>query len=355
MQKRLSKTIKIHNKTIGYKHPVFIIAEAGVNHNGRLDLALNLVDAVSESGADAIKFQTWKAEQLTTKSAKMAAYQKKNMGVEKSQFDMLKGLELREDFFEPIMKRCREKNLIFLSTPHGGFEAVDFLEKLDIPAYKFGSGDLTNIPVLEHAARYQRPMIIGTGMANMDEVKNAIDCIKNQGNNDIIALHCTTNYPCPPNEINLMALITMKKKLDVLVGYSDHTLGIQTPIMSATLGACVIEKHITLDRDMPGPDHLASTEPDEFKKMVDALRLVKTILGSNQKKPNQSEIAIMEIAKKSIVSTKNIKKGEVFTKNNIGIKRPGNGIEPRFYFDILGKISKTDVAEDSLIQKEHYE
>jgi len=232
---------------------------------------------------------------------------------------------------------------------------VDFLEKLDIPAYKFGSGDLTNIPVLEHAARYQRLMIIGTGMATMDEVKNAIDCIKNQGNNDIIALHCTTNYPCPPNEINLMALITMKKKLDVLVGYSDHTLGIKTPIMSATLGACVIEKHITLDRDMPGPDHLASTEPDEFKKMVGALRLVKTILGSNQKKPNQSEIAIMEIAKKSIVSTKNIKKGEVFTKNNIGIKRPGNGIEPRFYFDILGKISKTDVAEDSLIQKEHYE
>ena len=153
MQKYFSKTIEIHNKTIGYEHPVFIIAEAGVNHNGRLDLALKLVDAVSESGADAIKFQTWKAEQLTTKSAKMAAYQKKNMGVEKSQFDMLKELELREDFFEPIIKRCREKNLIFLSTPHGGFEAVDFLEKLDIPAFKFGSGDLTNIPVLEHTAR----------------------------------------------------------------------------------------------------------------------------------------------------------------------------------------------------------
>lgn len=340
---------KIGNKTIGHNRPVFIIAEAGVNHNGRLDLALKLVDAAKEAGADAVKFQTFRAEQLAAESAKMAVYQKKNLGKEESQLAMLKKLELKENFYQPIIKRCEEKGIIFLSTPHGGFESVDFLQKIGAPAFKFGSGDLTNLPVLAYAAKFKKPMILGTGMANMKEVKEAVSAIKKAGNDKIVILHCTTNYPCPPEEVNLSAMASMMREISILVGYSDHTLGSQTSIMAATLGACVIEKHLTLDKTMPGPDHIASSDPQEFKSTVESIRKVKIIMGSATKKPNKSEIPLIKIARKSLVALSGIKKGEKFTKNNLGIKRPGSGLAPKKYFIVLNKRSRRAFKKDELI------
>ena len=344
------KKIKIGNKFIGKNQPVFIIAEAGVNHNGRLDLALKLVDAAAAAGADAVKFQTFKAEQLVTKEGEMAEYQKKNIGKTESQLEMLKKLELKEKFYAPIVRRCKEKKIIFLSTPHGGFEAVDFLQKLGAPAFKFGSGDLNNLPVLQYAAKFKKPIILGTGMANMREVKDAVACIKKTGNDKIIVLHCTTNYPCPLDEVNLSATLTMMKELGVLVGYSDHTLGNQVPVMAATLGACVLEKHFTLDKTMPGPDHVASAEPAELKEIIESVKKVELILGRATKKPNKSERALSKIARKSVVAIKNIKKGEKFTKENLGIKRPGTGLSPKFFNLIIGKRARKNLLRDAIIK-----
>jgi len=351
----MEKIIKIGNKKIGEGCPVFVIAEAGVNHNGRLDLALKLVDEAKKSGADAIKFQTFKAEQVVTTTGGMAVYQKKNIGATKSQLEMLKELELSESFYKKIISRCEKEKIIFLSTPHGGFESVDFLQSLNALAFKFGSGDLTNLSVLQYAAKFKKPMILGTGMATMKEVEEAVNCIKKIGNKKIILLHCTTNYPCPLSEVNLRAMQTMMKKFPgVLVGYSDHTLGTQVPIMSAVLGARVIEKHFTLDRKMKGPDHKASMEPEELKAMTEKIRNVEVVLGLNIKKPTQSELNMIKNIRKSLVSLCNIKKGERFTKENIGIKRPGDGILPKEFPVILGRKAKKNIKFDSLIKKNDY-
>jgi len=347
------KTIKIANKSIGHGHPVFIIAEAGVNHNGKLATALKLVDAAAKAGADAVKFQTFKAEQVVTRQGEMAKYQKKNIGKTESQIKMLKKLELSEKFYKPIMRRCKQKKIIFLSTPHGGFESVDFLQSINIPAFKFGSGDLTNLPLLKYSAKFKKPIILGTGMATLQEVKEAANCVKKAGNDKIIILHCTTNYPCPLDEVNLRAMRTMADKLGVLAGYSDHTLGAQAAVAAAALGACVIEKHFTLNKKMVGPDHKASAEPRELEKMIKQIRGVETILGSPTKKPNPSEKETIKIARKSVVAIRDIKKGEKFTKKNIGIKRPGTGMKPKFYPRILGKTAKTDIRGGWIIEKKH--
>ncbi|NOY35807.1 MAG: N-acetylneuraminate synthase [bacterium] len=348
------KTIKISKKTIGQGCPVFVIAEAGVNHNGRLSTALRLVDAAANAGADAVKFQTFKAEQVVTRQGKMAKYQKKNIGKMESQIKMLKKLELPEGFYKPIIRRCKQKKIIFLSTPHGGFESVDFLQSLNAPAFKFGSGDLTNLPLLKYSAKFGKPMILGTGMATLQEVKEAVGCVKKAGNDKIIVLHCATNYPCPLGEANLSAMRTMADKFGVLTGYSDHTLGAQAPVVAAALGARVIEKHFTLDKKMAGPDHSASAEPDELREIIRQIRDVKIILGSSAKKPNPSERETIKIARKSVVTVRDIKKGEKFTEKNIEIKRPGTGIQPKFYPQILGKTAKTNIGADTLIKKEYY-
>ncbi len=341
--------VKIANKKISYQSPVFIIAEAGVNHNSNLKTALKLVDAAAAAGADAVKFQTFKAEQVVTAAGEMAKYQKKNLGKTESQLAMLKKLELPDKFYKPLINYCRKKKIIFLSTPHGGFETVDLLEKLKVPAFKFGSGDLTNLPVLEYAAKLGKPMILGTGMSTLNEVKEAIKVIKKTGNNKIIVLHCTTNYPCEFKEVNLLALQIMKDKLGVLVGYSDHTPGIQVPIMSVTLGACLIEKHFTLDRNMNGPDHKASLEPLELQAMIKAIRRVPIILGSNIKSPNVSERPLIEVARKSLAARLNISKGTKITREMLDIKRPGTGIKPRDIEKVIGKIAKKDIARDTLL------
>lgn len=350
----MSRVIKIGKKEIGFNKPVFVIAEAGVNHNGSLKLALKLVDVAKKSGADAVKFETFEAEQVALASAPMAVYQIKNIGKTQSQVAMLKKLELDEKFYPPIIARCKKVGIMFLSTPHGGFESVNFLENLGVPVFKFGSGDLTNLPVLEYAAKIGKPMIISTGMATMEEVKKTVNCIRQTGNNKIILLHCTTEYPCPPENVNLRAMAALKEKFGALVGYSDHTLGINVPIMAATLGAVLIEKHMTLDKNMPGPDHKASIEPEELYQMISAIKKTGAILGSLIKKPTPEELLLRHIVRKSIVSLREIKRGELFTADNIGIKRPGTGLEPKYFFEIIGAIAKEDIKADSLIEEKHY-
>ena len=347
------KKIKIGSKRIGAGEPVFIIAEAGVNHNGRLDLALKLVDAAARAGVDAVKFQTFKAEQVVTNAGKMADYQKRNTGKSESQIEMLRSLELKDSFYGPLMKRCRERGILFLSTPHGGFDSVDFLVRLNVKALKFGSGDLTNLPVLAHAARFKLPMILGTGMATLTEVKEALATIHRAGNRNVMLLHCTTNYPCPVDEVDLRAMQTMQK-LPALIGYSDHTEGIQVPIMAATLGACVIEKHFTLDRKLPGPDHAASLEPQELQEMVRAIRNVSVIMGSTVKRPHASERKVMPIARKSVVTLREVRKGQRLTRDNLGIKRPGTGSAPKYYPKILHKITRKNLPSGHLLQKSDY-
>ncbi len=329
--------IKIENKIIGYDKPVFVIAEAGVNHNGKLNLALKLVDAAAKAGADAIKFQTFKAEEVVLEKA--------------PQFKMLKKLELKAEHYPKILKRCTKKNILFLSTPHGGFASVKFLQALKIPAFKFGSGDLTNLPVIQFAARSQKPIILSTGMANLKEIAEAVAVIRKTGNQKIIILHCTTSYPCPEDEVNLRAMETLKKKFHCLVGYSDHTLGIEVPIMAATLGAVVIEKHLTLGKYFPGPDHKASVEPAEFLALTKTVKKVRMILGSPEKSPTPSEKLMQKIARKSLVSLSPIKLGEKFGVQNLGIKRPGAGLAPKFYFQVLGKKAQRNIKANSLIEK----
>lgn len=346
----MTKDIKIGKKVIGESRKPFVIAEAGVNHNGRLDLALKLIDYAKEAGADAIKFQTFKAEQVVTRVGVMADYQKKNLGKNESQIEMLRKLELKEEFYVELIKRCKEKDILFISTPHGGFESVDFLNKSGVPAFKFGSGEITNLPVLEYAAKFQKPLIIGTGMSTLVEVEEAWQCIKNTGNQKVIFLHCTSDYPCPLVDVNLRAMQTMMQKLPTLVGYSDHTTGSQTAVMAVTLGAVLVEKHFTLDKNMPGPDHKASMEFEELKDLVESLKKVHIIMGSAIKKPTKAELKTIKIVRKSLVALRDIKKGEKFTKENVGIKRPGTGLSPKNYFKILGQKAKMDIRADSLIK-----
>lgn len=339
--------IKIKNKIVGAKQPCFIIAEAGINHNGQLDLAKKLVDAAISAHADAIKFQTFTAEGVVTSSTGIADYVRKNIGKNMKQIDMLKKYELSHDEFIQIKEYCDKKDIIFLSTPHS-FDAIDFLDDL-VPAYKFGSGDLTNIPALEYAAKKGKPMILGTGMATLEEVQQAINAITSVGNTQIIVLHCTTNYPCLLKDVNLRAMNTMQQELDCLVGYSDHTLGLLIPPLVVALGARILEKHFTLDKNQSGPDHQASLEPHELTQMIRQIRDVEKTLGESEKKPTESEKTIMTMVRKSVIAAKNIRKGEVIQKEMLIIKRPGTGISPADIHKIIGKKTKQNIAMDEIL------
>ncbi len=342
------KNIRVGKQKIGEKHPCFIIAEAGVNHNGSLEIAKKLVDVAKISGADAVKFQTFKSEDVVTRNAESAEYAKKNLGKNLKQIDMMKSLELKYNDFTDLKRYCDKKNIIFLSTPHS-FDAIDFLDEL-IPAYKFGSGDLTNIPALQHAAKKGKPMILGTGMATLQEVKDAVDAIKKTGNNQVVALHCTTNYPCPFEEVNMNAIKTMQKEIGCLVGYSDHTIGITVPIIARTLGAVIIEKHFTLNRSLTGPDHKASLEPEELKKMVEEIRNVEKALGCFEKKPTVSEKEIMKNVRKGIVANKDIEKGTILKRDMLTFKRPEMGLKPSEINKIIEKKSKKAIRKDEAIR-----
>jgi N-acetylneuraminate synthase len=339
--------IRIGDKLIGEKHPCFIIAEAGVNHNGKLKIAKKLVDVAVRAGADAIKFQVFKAENVTTRNAYIPKYAVQKIRRKISQIEMLHQLEMKYENFIVLKNYCDEKNIIFLATPHS-YDAIDFLEDL-VPAYKFGSGDITNLPALVHAAKKGKPLILGTGGSTLQEIRTAIQAIQNTNNHQIIALHCTTNYPCALEEVNLRAMRTMQENLDCLVGYSDHTIDIIVPIAAVALGACVLEKHFTLDRSLPGPDHRASLEPDELQKMVKAIRDTETALGSKEKKPQKSEKEIITIARKSIVAQVNISKGTIIKRAMLAMKRPGTGLNGSHYEEIIGKRAKNDIKKDQQI------
>jgi N-acetylneuraminate synthase/N,N'-diacetyllegionaminate synthase len=345
----LVKYIRIADKTIGYNKPIFIVAEAGINHNGSLKNAKKLVDIALESGADAVKFQTYKAENVVTSNLELLEYQRDDISKNIKQIDIIKKYELKYEDFKKIKKYCDNKNIIFLSTPHS-FDAIDFLEEL-VPAYKIGSGDLTNISFLRHVARKNKPVILGTGMATLKEVKKAVEIIKCEKNYKIIVLHCTTNYPTKFEEVNLRMMITMQKHLKCLVGYSDHTLGITVPIAAAALGARVIEKHFTIDKKLSGPDHKASLEPDELAKMIREIRNTEKILGKSEKKPTKTEKKIMKFVRKSIVASQDIDRGAIITKEMITIKRPATGIPPTDFDKIIGKRAKNKILKDQIIKK----
>lgn len=341
------KTMRIGDKLIGEKQPCFIIAEAGVNHNGKIQIAKKLVDVAVDAGVDAVKFQIFKAENVTTRNTNLPKYATQNIGKKISQIDLLHQLEINYKNFTFLKKYCDGKGIIFLATPHS-FDAIDFLENL-VPAYKFGSGDITNIPSLVHAAKKGKPLILGTGASTLQEIRDAIQAIKHHHNQQVIALHCTTNYPCPLDEVNLRAMRTMRQNLGCLVGYSDHTLGTIVPIVAVALGACVIEKHFTLDRGLPGPDHKASLEPDELTEMVRAIRDTEIALGSEEKKPQHSEKEIITIARKSIVALIDIPKGRVIQRGMLAMKRPGTGLNGKCYEDVIGRTAKKDIKKDEHI------
>lgn len=345
------KAFSIGNYQIQEGGRVFFIAEAGVNHNQRLDYALQLVDIAVEAGADAVKFQTFRAEQVVTATGEMAEYQKRNLGIVEGQIDMLRKVELPEKFYPDIMKRCQEKGILFLSTPHGGKASVDFLETLKVEAYKIGSGDLTNYILLNRVAKTGKPIILSSGMATMKEVKAAINFVKSKRNRQIAILHCTTNYPCPLEEVNLSAMQGMMKELDIPVGYSDHTNGVQTAIMAATLGMAVYECHFTIDKNLQGPDHVASCTPDELKERVQAVRLARVILGSSEKEPNKSEReSMVGLVRRSIVAAGDLPTGHTLTIEDLEAKRPGDGVSPTEYEIFIGKTLKQPVKRDQQIQ-----
>ena len=327
---------------------VFIIAEAGVNHNGKPELAKELVDKAKEAGVDCIKFQTFKSENCVTSNAEKAAYQIQQTGAGESQLEMLRKLELSFDDFIELKNYCEMQKITFLSTPFD-LESIDFLANLGMEFWKIPSGEITNLPYLIKIAKTHKPVIMSTGMSNLDEIQEAFNLLQENGSGEITLLHCTTEYPAPYEDVNLRAMLTLKEKFNTPVGYSDHTMGIEVPVAAVTLGATVIEKHFTLDRNMEGPDHKASLEPHELKAMVSAIRNVELAMGEGVKKPTPSEKKNIAVARKSIVASRNIKKGEVFTEDNLTTKRPGNGISPMRWYEVLGQRAVRDFKEDELI------
>lgn len=329
------------------KH-VFIIAEAGVNHNGSLDNAKRMVECAAEAGADAIKFQTFKAETLVCQNAQKAEYQKETTGNEESQFEMLKKLELTEEEYEELKRYCGEKHIMFLSTPFD-LDSLRYLNEIGIEIIKIPSGEITNYPYLREIGKLRKPIIMSTGMSTMAEVEEAVEVLQMNGARDITLLHCNTQYPTPYGDANLRAMLALKDKFHTEVGYSDHTLGIEVPIAATAMGATVIEKHFTLDRGMEGPDHKASLEPDELKCMIQSIRNVEQAMGTGIKEPTNSEYKNILVARKSIVARKQIQAGEIFTEENITTKRPGDGMSPMRWNEVIGKTASREYGVDEKI------
>ena len=328
---------------------VFIIAEAGVNHNGSMEIARKLVDAAASAGADAIKFQTFKAENLVCKNAAKAEYQLETTNEKESQFDMLKKLELTSEMHEQLMAYCKQKEIMFLSTPFD-VESLHYLNEKNIAILKIPSGEITNYPFLREIGKTGRKVILSSGMSTLEEVRRAVKVLKESGSKEITVLHCNTEYPTPYTDVNLKAMCTLKKELGVEIGYSDHTQGIEVPIAATALGATVIEKHFTLDRNMDGPDHKASLEPDELQSMVQAIRNIEAALGDGIKMPTKSEKRNIDVVRKSIVAKCDIAEGEVFTENNLTTKRPGTGVSPMLWQQIIGQKAKRNFSIDELIE-----
>lgn len=328
----------------------FVMAEAGVNHNGDLELAKKIIEAAASAGADAVKFQTFKANRLLTENAPKAPYQEQTTDRVESQFTMISKLELSEEMHEALIAQCQKTGVDFLSSAFD-IESVEYLASIGVKKFKIPSGEITNLPYLRYVGSFCKPVILSTGMATLSEIESAIDGLESAGTprSLITVLHCNTEYPTPMGDVNLRAMNTIGHQFGVSVGYSDHTLGIEVPVAAVALGATVIEKHLTLDRNLPGPDHKASLEPEEFAAMVRAIRNIEVALGVTEKNPSPSELKNRSIARKSLVAAAPIKKGQIFSSENVTTKRPGTGITPMLWDQILGQRAKRDYEKDDLL------
>lgn len=340
--------IPLGQYVIGPGHPCFVIAEAGVNHNGDIDLACRLIDAAAEAGASAVKFQSFRTDQLVTASAPKAQYQRESTDAEESQSAMLRKLELSEGAHRRLLGHANERGIIFLSTPFDEFSA-DLLTTLGVPAFKLPSGELTNLLFVAYVAKKARPLIMSTGMAYLGEVEAAVRAIYATGNTDLCLLHCLSAYPAPEREVNLRAMHTLELAFGVPVGYSDHTLGSAISLAAVALGACVIEKHFTLDRTLPGPDHQASVEPDELAGLIQGIRHVQSALGSGRKEPAPSELDTASVARRSLVAAQDIAAGEVIAVETICFRRPGSGLPPAMLPYVAGRTARAHIAAGTLI------
>lgn len=348
------QSIRIGNALVGPGQRVFIIAEAGVNHNGSLEIALQLVDAAAAAGADAVKFQTFRAAAVATPAAAKAAYQVRSTDPSESQLDMLARLELSPDDHRYLAARCRERGIVFLSSPADPASA-DLLRELGVPAFKVGSGNLTNVPLLEHLARSALPLIVSTGMATLAEVGEAVAAVRSAGCQQLILLHCVSDYPADPATINLRAMLTMMDAFHVPVGYSDHAPGVEVCLAAVALGACVVEKHLTLDRTLPGPDHQASLEPAELAALVRAVRTVEACLGDGVKRPSVAEQANRLHVRKSLVAAVTIPAGSVLTPELLAVRRPGTGMAPARLGEVIGRRSRCEIPAGTLLTPEMLE
>lgn len=347
----LQKEINIGEKRVGDNCPCFIIAEAGVNHNGKPDIAKRLIDEAKACGADAVKFQTFRAQNLAASKAPKALYQLETTDESESQLEMLKKLELSEETFKELFQYCKQKEIIFLSSPFDE-ESADFLYNLGVSAFKIPSGEITNLSFLTHVASKGKPVILSTGMSTLAEVETAVHAIEKTGNTDIVLLHCTSNYPVSFDDVNLLAMNTLKQAFGYPVGYSDHTIGTEVSIAASVLGACVIEKHFTVDKTMQGPDHKASLEIQELKLLISGIRNCEKSLGHGRKIPTVSELNTKQVARKSLVANMFLSAGTVIKEDMISVKRPGTGLSPNMLHYIIGRKVKVDINKDDLLSLE---
>jgi N,N'-diacetyllegionaminate synthase len=343
-----NKIISIGERRVGKEEPCFIIGEAGVNHNGSFDLARELVDVAVNAGCDAVKFQTFKAEKVCSSLAPKAAYQLQTTATEESQLEMVKKLQLPFDAFRELHRYCRDRGIIFLSTPFD-YESADFLAELPVPAFKISSGEITNLFFLEHVSRKHRPVIVSTGMATMDEVRIAVEAIRAAGNPEMVILHCVSNYPADPSSMNLRAMRTLEERFGVAVGLSDHSLGTEVAFAAVALGACVIEKHFTLSRELPGPDHGASLEPQDLAGMVKGIRKIEAALGDGVKRPTAEELNTADVARRSLVAARFIPAGAPLTADMLDILRPGTGLPPAMRSQLLGRHAHHDIEAGTIL------
>lgn len=348
------KKISFGKRSIGNNNSVFIIAEAGVNHNGDINTAKQLIAKAKECGADCIKFQTFKAERVATSNAPKAEYQNRTTPADESQVNMLKKLELPEAAYPELIDLCRSLDISFLSTPYD-IKDIDFLDEIGVPAFKVASGQAVEPIFLEHLAKKQKPVLLSTGMCTLAEVDEAVRVIRNAGNDEIIVLQCTTNYPSAIADCNLRAMVTMRQALDVLVGYSDHTQSLTAALVAAAHSACVIERHFTLDKNLPGPDHSCSSDPEEFAMLVRYIREVESCLGSPLKRPSDAELRNLKGMRRSIVASQSIKAGEQFTHDNLTLKRPGTGLMGNQFQLVIGRCAKIDISPDQILSLEWVE
>lgn len=332
---------------------VYIIAEAGVNHNGNLEIAKTMIREAKKAGCNCIKFQTFCADEIVTKTAPKADYQIENTGSGQSQYEMLRSLELTEDNFRILKDCCQEEEIDFLSTPFDK-TSVQLLRKLGVTVWKVPSGEMTNQPLLEQIGAYGERVILSTGMATLSEVEQAVQWLHKAGTEDIILLHCTSNYPTAPEDVNMRALLTLKETFGLPVGYSDHTEGIEIPLMAVSMGAQVIEKHFTLDRSMPGPDHKASLEPDELRCMVEGIRKIEKAFGNGEKKPVKAEVSTKKVARKSVVLSRDVPAGIPLQADDLAVKRPGTGIAPASLDQLIGRKLKVDKPEGTLLSYDDF-